>query len=225
MPPSPTPTSFIPKKPLDSSTVYHESGSFGFLFFISLFVFIASVVAAAGVFGYQTFLNGSISGKQASLQKEEAAFDPEQINQLVRLDSRINNAKTLLSKHVAPSAIFAFLGQQALQNVQFTNFQYALNTDGTGSITLAGIADSFATVALQSDQLNAASQVLKNVVFSNVDNNGESKVRFSVVADIAPSLISYSKNLGNGSAVPAPAPDQAISTTSATTTPAQQAPY
>lgn len=197
MPPSPTPTSFIPKKPLDSSTAYRESGSFGFLFFISLFIFIASVVAAAGVFGYETFLNTSISSKQTSLQKEEAAFDPEQINQLIRLDARITNAKTLLANHVAPSAIFAFLSQQTLQNVQLTSFKYSLNSDGTASISISGIADTFASVALQSDQFNAASPILKDVVFSGVDNDGARSVKFSVVANVAPSLISYTKNLGN----------------------------
>ncbi|MBY0294327.1 hypothetical protein K2Q08_03280 [Patescibacteria group bacterium] len=220
MPPSPTPTSFIPKKPLDSSTTYHESGSFGFLFFISLFIFIASVVAAGGVFGYETFLRNSIASKQDSLQKEQAAFDPEQINQLVRLDSRINNAKTLLANHVAPSAIFAFLSQQTLQSVQFSNFQYSLNADGSASIALSGVADSFATVALQSDQFNAASQVLRDVVFSGVDNSGQGRVNFSVAANIDASLINYSKNLGNPNfALPITTPTETASTTPATSTP------
>ncbi len=222
MPPSPTPTSFIPKKPLDSSTVYHESGSFGFLFFIALFIFIASVVAAAGVFGYQTFLSGSISNKQTSLQKEEAAFDPEQINQLIRLDSRINNAKTLLANHVAPSAIFAFLSQQTLQNVQLTSFKYSLNADGTAAIDISGIADTFASVALQSDQFNAAGQVLKDVVFSGVDNSGAKSVKFSVTANVAPSLVSYTKNLGNTNViVPPPIPTPATSTSTSSTTPSR----
>ncbi|MBY0473096.1 hypothetical protein K2Q00_02305 [Patescibacteria group bacterium] len=222
MPPSPTPTSFIPKKPLDSTTTYRESGSFGFLFFIALFIFIASIVAAAGVFGYETFLNTSISSKQASLQKEEAAFDPEQINQLIRLDSRINNVKTLLGNHIAPSAIFAFLSQQTLQNVQLTGFQYSLNKDGTASIVLSGIADTFASVALQSDQFNAANQVLKDVVFSGVDNSGAKSVKFSVTANVASSLINYTKNLGNSPAVvpvAPPAPAAATSTTSTSTKP------
>jgi hypothetical protein len=213
MPPPSTPTSFIPKKPLDSPTAYHESGSVGFLFFISLFIFIASVVAAGIVFGYSTFLQSSISGKQESLRKEEAAFDPEQISQLVRLDSRINNARTLLASHVAPSAIFAFLSQQTLQKVQFTSFEYGLNTDGTGSITLAGIADSFSSVALQSDQFNAANQVLKDVVFSNVNNGGQASVKFSVIGNVNSALISYAKNLGTSNAVPATPPAQDSATT------------
>jgi hypothetical protein len=217
MPPSPTPTSFIPKKPLDSSTAYHESGSLGFLFFISLFIFIASVVAAAGVFGYQTFLTGSISSKQASLQKEEAAFDPEQINQLIRLDSRINSAKALLGDHVAPSAIFAFLSQQTLQNVQLTSFQYTLNNDGTAAISLSGVADTFASVALQSDQFNAASQVLKDVVFSGVNNDGARNVRFSVTATIVSSFISYTKNLGNTNVIVPPSVIPTPSTTTSAT--------
>ncbi len=222
MPPSsPTPTSFIPKKPLDAPTAYHESGGLGFLFFASLLIFIASAVAAGGVFGYTSFLSNSIADKQASLQKAESEFDPEQINQLVLLDSRINSAKTLLASHIAPSSVFAFLGQQTLPNVQFTSFLFGLNADGSGSIVLAGSADGFATVALQSDQFNAATKILKNVVFSNV-NTGTgagtgSKVTFSVAADVDPSFISYARSLGSGTVPPQPEATVPATTTSPTT--------
>jgi hypothetical protein len=224
MPPSsPTPTSFIPKKPLDAPTAYRESGGLGFLFFASLLIFIASAVAAGGVYGYTTFLSTSIADKQASLQKAESEFDPEQINQLVLLDSRINSAKTLLVSHIAPSSIFAFLGQQTLPNVQFTTFVFGLNPDGSGSIVLSGSADGFATVALQSDQFNAASKILKNVVFSNVNtsNNSESggKVTFSIAADVDPSFLSYARTLGSNTV--SPQPQATVPATSTSPTPSQ----
>lgn len=222
MPPSstPTPTSFIPKKPLDTPVTYRESGGLGFLFFISLFIFIASAVAAGGVFGYEAYLNKSIDDKKASLQRVRDEFDPEQITQLVRLDSRISTAQTLLSSHVAPSAIFAFLSQQTLEKVQFNSFLYGLNADGSATITLTGVADSFATVALQSDQFSAATQILKDVVFSNV-NNATNAVNFSVTANITPSFLNYAKNLGTAAAVTVPAvpTPAATSTQTATTTP------
>ena len=214
MPPQ-APTSFIPKKPLDSGMTYRESGGLGFLFFISLFIFIASLVAAGGVFAYQNFLASSVASKSSSLQKAEGAFDPSTINDLVRLDSRINNAETLLQNHVAASAVFAFLSQQTLQNVQFTSFDYELQSDNSANITLAGQADSFSTVALQSDQFGASS-LLKNVVFSDVKTGTGGTVSFSVSATVVPALINYAKNLGNPATQPVITPTTSTTATSTT---------
>ncbi len=217
MPPQqPTPPSFIPKKPLDTSA-YHDSGGFGFLFFIALFIFIASAVAAGGVFAYKSFLTSSIESKQESLRQNQEAFDPEQIDQLVRLDARLNSAKTLLSKHIAPSSIFVFLSQQTLQNIQFTSFNYVVNADGSGTIILNGLADSFPTVALQSDQFSAASSVLKDVIFSEVRTTGRT-VTFSVKATVDPSFINYAKNLGTSGVQPI-VPTETIPATSTPVTP------
>ncbi len=216
MPPQ-VPTSFIPKKPLDTGNAYHESGGVGFFFFIALFIFIASLVAGGGVFAYQGFLTSSIASKSASLQAAEGAFDLATVQDLIRLDSRINNANVLLSSHVAPSGIFNFLSQQTLANVQFTDFQYALQSDGTASIIMAGVADSFSSVALQSDQFGA-SKLLKDVVFFDIKVGTNGTVSFSVAATIDPSLINYGKNLGS---MPAPiinTPPPATSAPAATTT-------
>lgn len=220
MPPPQAPTSFIPKKPFETGATYNERGGAGFLFFISLFIFIASVVAAGGVFAYQGILNSSIAGKQGSLKKDEAAFDPQTISDLVRMDARINAAGTLLNKHVAPSAVFAFLSQQTLQRVQFTNFQYTLNSDGSAAVVLAGTADGFSTVALQSDQFGAASGVLKDVLFSDIKTGNGGSITFSVSATVSAAFINYAKNLGNAAAQPviqttAPAPQATSSSPSA----------
>ena len=127
--PPPTPTSFIPKKPLEGGSAYHQPGGMGFLFFIALVIFLASVVAAGGVFGWEKVTVGSISSKSDSLEKAEGAFDLSTVEDLIRMSARLDSASSLLASHVAPSAIFAFLSQHALQRVQFTSFNYTLGSD------------------------------------------------------------------------------------------------
>lgn len=194
--------SFIPKKPLDSGPLVRgQRGVFGGLFFLlGLFVFIVSIVGAAGVFGYQNFLQNSIADKADSLKKAEGAFDPAVITELIRIDSRINQSQLLLQKHVAPSGIFTFLAAQTLQQVQFESFEYVLGDDNSAKIILKGQADNFSTIALQSDQFSA-SKVLKNVVFSGILLGTNGKVLFTVVATVDPSLINYTQNLGTASTV------------------------
>ena len=209
--------SFIPKKPLDTGPLSRGGGSAlgGLAFLLCLFVFIVSIVGAAGVFAYKSFLQNSIAQKKASLAKAEGAFDPSVIQELVRIDSRINNAQLLLQKHVAPSGIFNFLAAQTLQNVQFENFEYILGDDGTAKVTITGQANSFSTIALQSDQFSA-SKVLKNVVFSQISLGTNGRVLFTVVANVDPPLINYAQNLGAVSTVQ---PTIETPTTATTTTP------
>ena len=187
-------TSFIPKKSLDISAS-RSGGSIGLLFLIGLFIFIASLVAAAGSFAYTKYLNNAIASKSASLALAEGAYDPGAIQDLLRMDNRLNQSKTLLSSHVAVSGIFALLATQTLEQVSFSNFDYSLDPDGTAKITMQGTADSFSTVALQSDQLSG-NKLLKNVVFSGITVDTTGTVGFSVSADIDPSVISYSNSLG-----------------------------
>lgn len=183
-------TSFIPKAALTAEKA--RGGGVGLFFLISLLIFIISIIAAGGAFAYTGILNTKLASQKASLTLQQGAFDPATINDLLRLDSRITQAKQLLNQHVAPSAIFTFLAQNTLVNVQFTSFTYSLNDDGSASIELDGITDSFATIALQSDALGASS-ALKDVIFSDIGVDQTGRVTFTVSATVEPDLISYSK--------------------------------
>jgi len=192
--------SFIPKKPLTASSAGAGSLGVGGLFFlIAVLIFIASLVSAGAVFAYGGYLTSAIASKTDSLNKAQAAFDPGTIQELVRMDSRITNAKTLLQKHIAPSALFAFLSSQTLQRVSFSSFSYVLGDDGSVSITLAGQADSFATLALQSDQFNT-NKLLKDVIFSAIAVGTSGQVTFNVKATADPSLINYAVSLNAANA-------------------------
>ncbi len=207
---NPLQPSFIPKKPLSGPSVRSSGAAFGMFFvLVATLIFVASLFAAGGAFVFKGFLHSSIASKSDTLQKAEAAFDPSTIQDLVRLDARINNAESLLQKHITALSIFNFFAQQTLQNVQFTGFTYELQENGSAQVSLTGISDGFATVALQSDQFGA-SKVLKNVVFSNIVVNATGRIGFNVKADLDPSLLSYAKNL---TAAPVPPPAAMPNTT------------
>ncbi len=186
--------SFIPKKNLEGNYSRQGRGGTGLVLLLAILIFIASLVAAGGVFAYTGILKQLIANKSASLELNKKAYDPAVIEELLSTDRRINEAQKLLGAHIAPSAIFAFLSQQTLEKVQLTSFDYSRKEDKI-TISLKGLADSFSSVALQSDQF-AASKVLKDIVFSGVNVDGANgKVGFSVDATIIPSLIEYSSVL------------------------------
>ncbi|MDO8548469.1 MAG: hypothetical protein Q7R71_02240 [bacterium] len=188
--------SFIPKKSLDMS-VSRGSGV-GLFFLIALLIFVTSVVAAGGAFLYQQYLNKTLADKKVSLDRAQGAYEPGTIQDLSRMDQRITQAKSLLGKHIAPSALFAFLSNQTLEKVSFSTFSFALQNDGSAKIALSGKADSFSTVALQSDQFGG-SKVLKDVIFSGITIGQGGEVDFSVSAAVDPSLILYATALQSAS--------------------------
>jgi hypothetical protein len=192
--------SFIPKKSLEMTNT--RGGGFGgLLFLITLLIFIASLVAAGAAFAYTQYLTSAITTKAKSLTLAEGAYDPGTIDDLTRLDTRLTQAKLLLDKHVAASGIFAFLGTQTLVNVSFSNFSYTLGDDGSAKISMAGSADSFSSVALQSDQFDG-NKLLKDVSFTGISADPQGRVNFTVSATIDPSILSYSTTLGQSAAVP-----------------------
>ncbi|MEK7606353.1 MAG: hypothetical protein AAB458_02050 [Patescibacteria group bacterium] len=185
-------TSFIPKKSFDVGPVKPARVT-SLFFIISMLLFILSVAAAAGVFGYQKFLESSIVRKKEELQKARAAFEPELIRELSRLDTKLRTAEELLSTHIAVTGIFELLQGVTLETVQFTDFGYALEPLGV-RITMSGLARSFASVALQSDEFGK-NRFIREPVFSGFSLDDRGDVEFSVTALIDPSVVSYEGRL------------------------------
>lgn len=184
------PTSFIPKKPLMGDSP--RGGAGGFLVLIAIILFVLSLAAAGGAFGYGQYLGGAITSKQESLKKAEGAFDTRSIVELQRLDSRLHKAQDLLQNHVAPSGLFTFLSATTLERVQFTGLTLEMDGSGAAHLSMSGIADSFSTLALQSDQFSQA-QALRNVIFSGITTDSAGRVVFSVSANVDPGLLSYAR--------------------------------
>ncbi len=191
------PTSFIPKKPLVGEA---SRGGGGLLVLLAVLIFVASILAAGGAFAYGQYLNSALVDKNESLKKAEGAFDTASIIDLSRLDIRLGQARELLQSHVAPSGVFTFLSATTLERVQFTSLNLAVAPDGSAKILLTGVADSFSSLALQSDQFSTA-KVLRDVVFSGISTGATGFVQFSVSANVDPSILSYAKQNGGSVSV------------------------
>ncbi|HVV15103.1 MAG TPA: PilN domain-containing protein [Candidatus Paceibacterota bacterium] len=216
--------SFIPKKPLVEARGVR--GFSGLILLIAVLFFVASIAAAGGAFAYTRLLDKSLQDKKDSLVKYQEAFDLPSIQLLVRFDTRLTQARAVLNKHIAPSAIFYFLAQQTLESVQLTEFSYELKDDGSADITLSGVADSFSGVALQSDQFGA-SKVLKDLLFSDIAIKDSGAVSFHVTATVDSALISYAKNLAAPQSLPpaeTAAPQTPAAPAASTTPPSSGAP-
>ena len=104
-------TSFIPKGPATNAGAvnfadrHKGQGLFGF---IATLVFGISVVAALGVFGYNLYLTSQIAQMGTDLAAAKASLDPDTINQISRLNSRIVSTQTLLAQHTVLSPFFDF---------------------------------------------------------------------------------------------------------------------
>jgi hypothetical protein len=182
-------TSFIPKKPV--TTAYAETKAPVSIFLlVSLIIFLGSLFAAGGAFAYLAYLKQSIESKSASLDRSRKVFEPAVIGELVRLDNRMKLGKEVLTSHVGASALFSFLEQTTLESVRFTEFGYALDGSGAGTVSMEGEARSFSDVALQSDEF-AKQRVLKDIYFDNINTDQAGKVIFSVRASVDPAFLVY----------------------------------
>jgi hypothetical protein len=190
MPEPNTHTSFIPKKSLTAPRRQAKGSSIGIFFLFTLVLFIGAIALAIGVFLYQQFIIKSIEQKSASLERASAAFEPAIIQEISRLDIRINSAQDILDNHKSISAFFDLLEASTLESVRFENLDYRTDEGGKTNISMKGRALNFSSVALQSD-IFGKNKFIQEPIFSelNLDKKGDVVFNFSAFLD--PRLISY----------------------------------
>lgn len=186
-------TSFIPKKPITAAPA-RRRGGLGLILFITILVFLVSIVAAGGVYAYEQYLKKAIVSKSESLSRARAAYEPAVIEELIRLNQRLKLAQQVLDSHIAPSAVFKLLEDVTLQNVRYRSFEFS--TDGQGGATLAlnGEARAFTDVALQSDAF-ASVRSLKDLIFRDINLEATGRVIFSIGANVEASHLRYSSSI------------------------------
>jgi hypothetical protein len=182
-------SSFIPKKPI-AGNVKPARGPINVLWLISIVVFVVALAGCVAVYFYQSYLNSSIASDEQSLNLTQGQFDPSTINQIIRLDSRLTNAKSLLSSHQALSNLFAALENTTLQSVRFSNFTFGVGDQNALTVTMSGEAKSFSDIALQSQVFNKTTY-FKNLVISGLTVEPTGYVAFNAAMTIDPSLLSY----------------------------------
>lgn len=192
-------TSFIPKKTLATASNLQKKsgGSLGIVTLIALIIALGAVALSVGAFLFEQILEVNITRKSDTLERARSAFEPALIQELVRIDSRIESAWTILDKHITPSALFESLEELTLKSVQFQDFNMTRISDGKISITMKGIADDFRGVALQAD-IFGKSKLIKDPIFSNLNLNQNGNAVFTLSAFVDPSLINFVNQIDTG---------------------------
>ena len=191
-------SSFIPKKSIvTKSSTLKQYRSFNILTFVATAVFVVSLLASGGVFIYERLIKNSIDQKGIELENARQTIDTGLINEFKALDKKLRTAEGLLGRHTAMTLFFDFLESSTLQNVQYNEFGYIFDADGTIIINMEGIARSFNSLTLQSD-IFRDSNIILNPVFSNLNLDESGNVQFNVSARIDPSFVLYRNTFESG---------------------------
>lgn len=185
-------TSFIPKESLmqDRTPRTPRRSPFVFLNLIGAGILIVTVLAAGGIFLLKSYTEQSIATKRTSLDRQRAAFEPATIEELLRLDRRINASSALLKSHYALTLVFDDLESRTGENVRFKTFKYEPAGPGRFAISMSGTAKSFNSVAVQSDAFGK-SGIIKDPIFSNLNLDQSGNVIFEFSADVDPTRINF----------------------------------
>lgn len=158
-------------------------------FLVAVIGFVAALSLSAGVFLYHQFLSSNAAAKQEQIKQARTAFEPALISELLRLDSRLTAANAILAKHIAPSELFRLLGELTLQSISYDSLEYAIEEDGTITLSMDGVAQSVNGVALQADVFGRHNAIV-SPIFSDL-NFVSGGVSFTVNAEVNPAALRY----------------------------------
>lgn len=153
-------TSFIPRKPLvpNSAATPPAQGDHanGLLVFIGMVIFGLSVASGIVVFGWQKLEKSNIEKNKTQLETNRKQFGSD-IEFLKRFNTKINLTKQLVENHIAASEVFTIISEMVVDNIRFSEFEFALPTDPLKDkiqLKMKGEAASLAALAYQSDVIN-----------------------------------------------------------------------
>lgn len=216
--------SFIPKKPVSQQGPKPIRNT-SFFSIIATVLFITALVLAVGVFGYKYFLNKSIEGKQADLQTELDKFNRKDVDELSRLETRLNTASDLLKKHFSTRYFLTMLGNATLKNIEYDTMSLTTNESQKAILLLQGIAQNFTAVALQLDELKRPDsdnpKYFKDPMIVNPNLDEDGNVTFNVTANIDMNALTYATALNPGGTTLSSTGPISGTTTAATSTPAK----
>ncbi|TSC84091.1 MAG: hypothetical protein G01um101417_360 [Parcubacteria group bacterium Gr01-1014_17] len=190
------PPTFIPRQTAAAQNAQARHARVSVFFYLSAGAFAISLLAAGGVFFYQKILANRLVKMNNDLVAARAAFEPAFIEELQRMDTRLESAKALLAQHRAVSPLFVLLERETLATVRFTKFGFSEVPEGGVRIALGGEAASFNAVALQSDVFAKNGSFL-DPVFSDFDVDKSGTVHFSFTATVAPEFVLYRSHLAS----------------------------
>lgn len=201
-------TSFIPKKTpvtmgVSGSSPAVRKQKSSILMTLATILFLLSLVAAAGSYGWKYYLISAQADYKKQLAQRKEQFNLDLIEQLKQVNIKITLARQLMTNHVALSQIFDVVSRLTAEKVRFFNMDVsATQLEGISNseykINLHGNGLNYSTVAFQSDVLAQLEQlglrkIVKNPILSDPSQDEKGSVSFNFSASIDPNSVSYEK--------------------------------
>jgi hypothetical protein len=213
-------TSFIPKKPVTfvggAGTNFvpkqRPRPTINIFFNIGLLLFIVSICTAGGVYIWKNMMNSSQENLKQQLVNRQKQFNPDLIEELKRINVKIDLANKIMSNHLALSNVFGIISQMTSERVRFNNLDLsAPGSQGNDiKISMGGVGADLSAVAFQSDVLGQLDQyglrkIVKDPILSDPTLETTGLVSFSLSASIDPTTLSYASSLmGSTTALSSP---------------------
>ena len=138
-----------------------------------------------------------IETSKQDLAATKATYEEGSIEELIRLNDRIEESKVLLGKHLAVTPVFTMLELNTIQNVQLKTMKFSYAGPDKIKIDLSGVARNYDALSKQSDAFGDAHLrgFISQPVVSDFVLNPDSTVSFNFNALIDSKLVSYEASL------------------------------
>ena len=194
---TPIQTSFIPKKPMDSSpSVSSSNRPTNWILFIATIIFIASLALAVGVYFHRAYLIKQQSALDSQIERAKASFEPEFVSDIEKLDRKLTASSKLLENHITASPVFELLSTLTLKQIRYSEFSFTVDENNVSNATvlLSGKADGYRTIALQADLFSSNRNII-DPIFSNLVLDEKGQVLFDLAFEVPIDSILYENNL------------------------------
>lgn len=165
------------------SIISNKTG--GFALFASLFLFIISIAAYAGLY----YLNKTQENTQQQLieqiETKENDLRLKQLDQVFSLKNKIELASSVIASHGFAANTFSFLEASTHPFVQFNSYSFLPEQQ---TIMLKGEAADYSVLARQIAFLEGDKQVSK-VEFGGLVLKPQNRVEFNLTIHVTPTLL------------------------------------
>lgn len=203
MDPRDTQSSFIPKHSLTAAD-RHRPPTVGLFSLVSTLIFVVSLLFLGGAYAFKFFLSNEINrpctetdltstancGLAERLERVHSNLQNDLILDFRNKDAKMKAAWTILEEHRTILPILKFLEDYTLKTVSYTRLDFH-----DDELTMAGVAKSYESIALQSDLFQNSPKLVDTFLFSELRPDAAGRVSFSLKIKLRPGITDYQNYL------------------------------
>lgn len=164
-------SSFIPKNPVRGSSRPRPVRRIYLLSIIASSIFVATLMAAVGIFIYTITLERELAAQQQRLNEQRDSFSQSNLEQVLEFEARLEAANQILSQQVYVPVLLEALEQTALQSTTYSGFEYEKDDANNSIITLNSTNPSFDGIIFQREVL-ASNEILQGAKIQDISYGG-----------------------------------------------------